>query len=162
MKIWEKRTKAKSARLSSCDGCGKWNWAQFCTPELARRGGTVVCADINLSAAEQTVALIQNQYQTSAFAVRCDVGCAEKVQTLAEQAEQLMGHPTTLLINNAGVGLGGKFHELSLQDWQWCMQSICGESFMVVIILCLNLSSLRFLVPLLMWHRLRGLPLLLK
>ncbi len=75
--------------------------------ELARRGGTVVCTDINLSTAEQTVAMIKAQYQTAAFAVLCDVGCAEQVQTLVEQAEQLMGHPTTLLINNAGVGLGG-------------------------------------------------------
>ena len=160
MKIWEKRTKPSQHAYPVVTGAGSGIGRSFAL-ELARRGGTVVCADINLSAAEQTVALIQNQYQTSAFAVRCDVGCAEKVQTLAEQAEQLMGHPTTLLINNAGVGLGGKFHELSLQDWQWCMQSICGESFMVVIILCLNLSS-KVLVPLLMWHRLRVLPLLLK
>lgn len=32
-----------------------------------------------------------------------------------------MGYPVTLVINNAGVGLGGKFDELSLEDWQWCM-----------------------------------------
>ena len=120
MKIWEKRTKPSQHAYAVETGAGSGIGRSFAL-ELARRGGTVVCADINLSAAEQTVALIQNQYQTSAFAVRCDVGCAEKVQTLAEQAEQLMGHPTTLLINNAGVGLGGKFHELSLQDWQWCM-----------------------------------------
>ena len=31
---------------------------------------------------------------------------------LAEQAEALLGHPVTLVINNAGVGLGGKFDEL--------------------------------------------------
>lgn len=63
-----------------------------------------------------------NDHDTSAFALQCDVGVAEKVQQLAEQSEQLLGHPVTLLINNAGVGLGGKFDEVSLADWQWCMQ----------------------------------------
>ncbi len=88
--------------------------------ELAKRGGSVVCADINLKAAEETVKLIE-QLGQKAFAVHCDVGQAEQVQTLADQAEQLLGHPVTLIINNAGVGLGGKFDEMSLEDWKWCM-----------------------------------------
>ncbi|MBR8533925.1 SDR family NAD(P)-dependent oxidoreductase, partial [Acinetobacter baumannii] len=84
------------------------------------RGGSVVCADINLEAAEETVKLIE-QLGQKAFAVQCDVGQAEQVQTLADQAEQLFDHPVTLIINNAGVGLGGKFDEMSLEDWKWCM-----------------------------------------
>ncbi|CAA0153581.1 2,3-dihydroxybenzoate-2,3-dehydrogenase [Acinetobacter baumannii] len=88
--------------------------------ELAKRGGSVVCADINLKAAEETVKLIE-QLGQKAFAVQCDVGQAEQVQTLADQAEQLLDHPVTLIINNAGVGLGGKFDEMSLEDWKWCM-----------------------------------------
>ena len=54
--------------------------------------------------------------------MQCDVGNQDQVKALADQAEQLMKHPVTLLINNAGVGLGGKFDEVSLDDWQWCMQ----------------------------------------
>ncbi|HCT5553035.1 SDR family NAD(P)-dependent oxidoreductase [Acinetobacter baumannii] len=88
--------------------------------ELAKRGGSVVCADINLEAAEETVKLIE-QLGQKAFAVQCDVGQAEQVQALADQAEQLLDHPVTLIINNAGVGLGGKFDEMSLEDWKWCM-----------------------------------------
>jgi short-subunit dehydrogenase len=88
--------------------------------ELARRHGSIVCADINLAAAEETVALIE-QEGARGFARQCDVGSAEQVQQLAEQAEKLLQHPVTLVINNAGVGLGGKFDELSLDDWQWCM-----------------------------------------
>ncbi|HGE6785154.1 TPA: SDR family NAD(P)-dependent oxidoreductase [Acinetobacter baumannii] len=88
--------------------------------ELAKRGGSVVCADINLKAAEETVKLIE-QLGQKAFAVQCDVGQAEQVQTSADQAEQLLDHPVTLIINNAGVGLGGKFDEMSLEDWKWCM-----------------------------------------
>ena len=89
--------------------------------ELAKRGGTIVCADINLEAAQETVALIESQTQSKAFAVQCDVGNKTQVHALAEDAEKLMNHPVTLLINNAGVGLGGKFDEVSLEDWQWCM-----------------------------------------
>ncbi len=88
--------------------------------ELAKRGGSVVCADINLEAAEETVKLVE-QLGQKAFAVQCDVGQAEQVQALADQAEQLLEHPVTLIINNAGVGLGGKFDEMSLEDWKWCM-----------------------------------------
>ncbi|MDC4591196.1 SDR family NAD(P)-dependent oxidoreductase [Acinetobacter baumannii] len=88
--------------------------------ELAKRGGSVVCADINLKAAEETVKLIE-QLGQKAFAIQCDVGQAEQVQALADQAEQLLDHPVTLIINNAGVGLGGKFDEMSLEDWKWCM-----------------------------------------
>ncbi|MCT9459377.1 SDR family NAD(P)-dependent oxidoreductase [Acinetobacter baumannii] len=88
--------------------------------ELAKRGGSVVCADINLKAAEETVKLIE-QLGQKAFAVQCDVRQAEQVQALADQAEQLLDHPVTLIINNAGVGLGGKFDEMSLEDWKWCM-----------------------------------------
>ena len=89
--------------------------------ELARRGGTVVYADIHLETAQETVNLIQSLTSSNAYAVQCDVGLKEDVKALAEQAEQLLGHPVTLLINNAGVGLGGKFDEVSLEDWQWCM-----------------------------------------
>ncbi|EXE70575.1 SDR family NAD(P)-dependent oxidoreductase [Acinetobacter nosocomialis] len=88
--------------------------------ELAKRGGNIVCADINLEAAKETVKLIE-QLGQKAFAVQCDVGQAEQVQALADQAEQLLDHPVTLIINNAGVGLGGKFDEMSLEDWKWCM-----------------------------------------
>lgn len=88
--------------------------------ELVKRNGAVVCADINLESAKETVALIEQQGGT-AYAVKCDVAKAAQVKKLAEQSEQLLGHPVTLVINNAGVGLGGKFDELSLDDWKWCM-----------------------------------------
>ena len=60
MKIWEKRTKPSQHAYAVETGAGSGIGRSFAL-ELARRGGTVVCADINLSAAEQTVALIQSQ-----------------------------------------------------------------------------------------------------
>ena len=46
--------------------------------ELAKRGGSVVCADINLEAAEETVTLLEQQ-GAKAFAMHCDVGNPEHV-----------------------------------------------------------------------------------
>ena len=88
--------------------------------ELAKRGGAVVCADVNLEAAQETVALLEAQ-GAKGFAIHCDVGEEAQVKKLAEESEALLGHPATMIINNAGVGLGGKFDELSLDDWKWCM-----------------------------------------
>lgn len=88
--------------------------------ELARRGGQVVCADLNLDTAQETVDLIAALGQ-KAYAVQCDVRDAEQLEQLAQQAEQHFGRTPTLLINNAGVGLGGKFDEMSMEDWQWCL-----------------------------------------
>lgn len=88
--------------------------------EIARRGGSVVCADINEEAARETVKLVADETGQTAFAVQCDVSRAAQVRNLASQARKLLGDPISLLINNAGVGLGGRFSDMSLDDWKWC------------------------------------------
>lgn len=117
MKLFAKKAKPSQQAFAVVTGAGSGIGRSFAL-ELAKRGGTVVCSDINLEAAKETVALIE-ALGAKAFAVKCDVGNAKQVEKLAEQAEQLMQHPTTLVINNAGVGLGGKFDETSLEDWKW-------------------------------------------
>ncbi|WP_374663080.1 SDR family NAD(P)-dependent oxidoreductase [Acinetobacter sp.] len=120
MAIFNKKITPSRNAYAVVTGAGSGIGRSFAL-ELARRGGHVVCADINLAAAQETADLIQSQTSSNAYAVQCDVGMKEQVQALSEQAGQLLGHPVTLLINNAGVGLGGKFDEVSLEDWQWCM-----------------------------------------
>lgn len=121
MGIFSKKIRPTHNAYAVVTGAGSGIGRSFAM-ELAKRGGTIVCADINLAAAQATVVLIQSQTLSQAFAVQCDVGDKDQVQVLADEAEKLMNHPVTLLINNAGVGLGGKFDEVSLADWQWCMQ----------------------------------------
>ena len=87
---------------------------------LARRGGAVLCADIDLAAAEETAAFV-NEAGGTGVAFECDVSKAAQVRRLASQAEKLLGQPVTLLVNNAGVGLGGKIDDMSLDDWKWGM-----------------------------------------
>lgn len=121
MAIFSKKLTPTRNAYAVVTGAGSGIGRSFAV-ELAKRGGTIVCADINLDAADETVQMIKRLTSAEAFAVQCDVGNQDQMQALADQAEQLMKHPVTLLINNAGVGLGGKFDEVSLEDWQWCMQ----------------------------------------
>ncbi|MFW1753288.1 SDR family NAD(P)-dependent oxidoreductase [Acinetobacter wanghuae] len=120
MGILKKKNQPSQHAYAVVTGAGSGIGREFCI-ELAKRGGAIVCADIDLSTAQATVDMLKTEYQCHAFAIQCDVGVAEQVAQLAEQAEQLLGHAVTLVINNAGVGLGGKFDETSLADWQWCM-----------------------------------------
>ncbi|WP_310399201.1 SDR family NAD(P)-dependent oxidoreductase [Nocardia kruczakiae] len=90
--------------------------------ELARRGGEVVCADIDLGRAEETVALIDRTHGRRAHAVRCDVAQRAEVESLARHSVSLFHGPPTLVINNAGVGIGGKpVGDIGFEDWQWAL-----------------------------------------
>lgn len=88
--------------------------------EIARRGGAVLCVDINPARAEETAESLRS-LGTHAVAYACDVGDAGQMAKLAAQADALLGRPVTLVVNNAGVGLGGLVGEVSLEDWRWCI-----------------------------------------
>ncbi|MDT0496215.1 SDR family NAD(P)-dependent oxidoreductase [Algiphilus sp. W345] len=88
--------------------------------ELARRGGTVLCVDLDASRAEEIAELV-NQLGGRGFAYTCDVGDEAQFAELAARADELLGRPTTLVINNAGVGVGGRIGDVNLDDWRWCL-----------------------------------------
>jgi len=89
--------------------------------ELARRGGRVVCSDIRLATAEETVAMILAA-GGQALALECDVSSLASVESLAEKSEQWLQGPGDLGGNNAGVGIGGKpVGEISIEDWHWAV-----------------------------------------
>ncbi|MFQ6327392.1 SDR family NAD(P)-dependent oxidoreductase [Nocardia sp. CWNU-33] len=90
--------------------------------EIADRGGQVICADIDEARAEETVALIERKHPGVAHAFRCDVASREDVEILARFAESLFERPVTLVINNAGVGIGGKHvGDIGFDDWEWAL-----------------------------------------
>ncbi len=61
--------------------------------ELGKRGGAVVCADVNLKAAEGTVALL-NAQGAKGFAVHCDVGDAWQAgRCLGRKIRSVAGAP---------------------------------------------------------------------
>lgn len=90
--------------------------------ELARRGGSVICADIDADRAKETASIIDELGSGSAHAVFCDVSRTEDIDALADLAEDHFAAPTSLMINNAGVGIGGRpVGEIGLADWQWAL-----------------------------------------
>jgi NAD(P)-dependent dehydrogenase (short-subunit alcohol dehydrogenase family) len=97
-------------------GAGSGIGAAFAV-ELAARGGTVVCSDIDLDAAQHTVDMIAEQ-GGKALAVRCDVSSLAEVQALADEAQSWLSAPPTLIVNNAGVGAGGtNVGETPIDEW---------------------------------------------
>jgi NAD(P)-dependent dehydrogenase (short-subunit alcohol dehydrogenase family) len=106
--------------LAVVTGAGSGIGAAFAA-ELARRGGRVVCSDINEVTAAKTVSAITNN-GGDAIAIPCDVTKFDDVRELAVQSESWLGDAPTLVINNAGVGSGGApIGELPLDDWHWVL-----------------------------------------
>jgi NAD(P)-dependent dehydrogenase (short-subunit alcohol dehydrogenase family) len=89
--------------------------------ELARRGGRVVCSDLDEASARATAdAIVASGGR--ATSVRCDVSRVEDVQQLADEAQSWLDGPPTLVVNNAGVGAGGlPIGAIELDDWNWVL-----------------------------------------
>lgn len=86
--------------------------------ELAKRGSEVVCADIDLTGAAETVARIEAA-GGRALAVESDVSREDAVASLLETSTSWLGRAPSLLVNNAGIGAGGhSVGATSLDDWE--------------------------------------------
>lgn len=114
------RPKTSQGASAVVTGAGSGIGAAFAI-ELGKRGGAVVCSDIDQAAAQQTADTITEQ-GAKATAIRCDVSRFEEVQALAEQSQAWFAAPPTLVINNAGVGAGGAaIGDAPLDDWGWTL-----------------------------------------
>ncbi|MFR9751578.1 SDR family NAD(P)-dependent oxidoreductase [Nocardia sp. 004] len=90
--------------------------------EIAARGGHVLCADIDAERADETVALIERTRPGVAHTFHCDVARHEDLKLLAHATEALFELPVDLVINNAGVGVGGTpVGHIGFDNWQWTL-----------------------------------------
>lgn len=79
----------------------------------------VACVDIDSQSAQATAAAcLERGAQASSWT--CDVSRSAAVHELAEAIER-QGGPVDVLVNNAGVGIGGPFLQASDEDWDWLM-----------------------------------------
>ena len=84
---------------------------------FAREGATVLCVDLDEATAKTTAATCRD-LGVEADSYACDVADAAAMGDLAEQVGREHG-ALTVLVNNAGVGMTGRFADMTLEDWAW-------------------------------------------
>src|ERR1700751_1469602 len=83
---------------------------------LVARGDTVVVADIDGAGAGRVAGELARRGPGTATPAAVDVRDAGAVQAVVEQARDQYGR-LDLMVNNAGVGVGGETQELLLAHW---------------------------------------------
>src|SRR5512139_185094 len=96
---------------------------------MARRGASVVIADLNAERIADTVAEL-NSVGVRALGVRCDVGNPADIQHLRDKTIEQFGH-VDILMNNAGVLPIGDIDKTPLSEFDRTMRInfmavVCG------------------------------------
>jgi NAD(P)-dependent dehydrogenase (short-subunit alcohol dehydrogenase family) len=84
---------------------------------LARRGWHLALADVNDAGSEETLSLVRAAGGEGQVE-HLDVTKVDQWQALGERLRSTWPQ-LDLLVNNAGVGVGGEVGVLSLEDWRW-------------------------------------------
>ena len=84
---------------------------------FARRGANLAICDIGEAGLAETEAAAR-KLGASVIARRVDVAKADEMQAFADAVHGQV-ESVDVLMNNAGVGLGGGLLETSLEDWHW-------------------------------------------
>jgi len=84
---------------------------------LAARGANVMMADIGAEAVADAAKALQ-ETGGKVESVVCDVACLDQMRAAAEATTKAFGH-IHILMNNAGVGLGGVTGQIDAKDWRW-------------------------------------------
>ncbi|MCR9080263.1 MAG: SDR family NAD(P)-dependent oxidoreductase [Hyphomonadaceae bacterium] len=82
-----------------------------------KRGASVMLADRDAEGLERAVAELSSDTNQVASVV-CDVADASEIEKAAQATIDHFGK-VHIVVNNAGVGLGGQPGEIPLQDWRW-------------------------------------------
>jgi len=83
---------------------------------LVARGDTVVVADVDKDGAERIAGDLSERGPGAATAAVVDVRDADAVQALVDQTRDRHGR-LDLMVNNAGIAVGGDCRELLLAHW---------------------------------------------
>lgn len=85
---------------------------------LASEGARVLLTDINAAGAAAQAEVINREYGAgTAFSLRHDVTSTQDWQQAVEVAHDTLGG-LSILVNNAGIVVGGNIENCSLEDWQ--------------------------------------------
>ena len=87
---------------------------------LAEEGARVLCTDVNEDGAKETAAAINESFgDGTAFALAHDVTDPAAWDAAVDAAREHLGG-LNVLVNNAGIGVGGNIETCDFADWQRC------------------------------------------
>ncbi|MDG2306895.1 MAG: SDR family NAD(P)-dependent oxidoreductase [Candidatus Binatia bacterium] len=86
---------------------------------LGTHGADLVLCDVDEKGLAETEASLREMGR-EVFAMRVDVADREQMSAFANAVHERI-EAVDLLVNNAGVGLGGGFADTSLDDWDWIL-----------------------------------------
>lgn len=94
---------------------------------LASDGYAVVCAELDEAAGVEVAAELVAAH-SAAIAVQTDVSNPAAVESMVEATMREYGR-IDVLVNNAGRGLAGRAHELSLEQWRLVIDTTLSSVF---------------------------------
>jgi NAD(P)-dependent dehydrogenase (short-subunit alcohol dehydrogenase family) len=87
---------------------------------FAKRGARIALADIEKPALDAVAGELERA-GSEVLALRVDVADARQVAHLAESVYEAFG-AAHVLCNNAGIAVGGRIKDLSLEEWDWVLR----------------------------------------
>jgi NAD(P)-dependent dehydrogenase (short-subunit alcohol dehydrogenase family) len=125
------RLKDKVALVVGAGSIGPgWGNGKATAVAFAREGAKVFCADINLGAAEETVAIIKKE-GGEACAYKADVIKAAEVAAMVAACSKTYGR-IDILDNNVGIAEVGGVVEVSEQEWDRVMAVNLKSAFLAM------------------------------
>lgn len=86
---------------------------------FARRGAHLAIADINRESLDETRALLESM-GNGVYTMQVDVSREEQVEEFCRAVYDNCGR-CDVLVNNAGVGVGGAMEHLTIEDWRFVL-----------------------------------------
>jgi len=87
---------------------------------FARRGANLVLCDVNKEGLDQTAGRIESMGRGTVISQVVDVADAAQMRDFAAFVHERV-QAVDILMNNAGVAIGGGFLDTSLEDWDWIL-----------------------------------------
>lgn len=95
----------------------------------AREGAAVICADINLVSAQETVDIVSSE-PGQAAALVVDLADPDQCVELAHQATAVYG-PLDGFVFNAGIGIGNGLSGTTLEEWDHTLDVNLRSAFLI-------------------------------
>ena len=128
-----------SKRVALVTAGGHGLGREYCEA-MAEHGADVVCNDISMSLAQETVDLIK-KHGHRAIAIQADVSKPDQIERMVNEVVSELGK-IDVLFCNAGTGIAKVLHEMTIEDWDKVMElNVRGTFLLMRIVLPLMMKQ---------------------